>query len=65
MTHNGFVFGENVGSYDYDNRFNQMIAVMERLLDSQEKILDELRDIKVAVQEAGRISPVTGTSMDW
>lgn len=65
MTHNGFVFGNNAGSYDYDNRFNILVTLLERLVDSQDKILDELREIKIATQEAGRTGPITETRMDW
>lgn len=65
MSHNGFVFGTNAGSYEYDNRFNLLMSMLERLVNSQERILDELRDIKIATQEAGRIGPVTDTRLDW
>lgn len=63
MSHNGFVFGTNAGSFEYDQRFNQIMTMLERLVDSQQRIIDELREIRSAIQESGNIGPIEETRM--
>lgn len=65
MTHSGYVFGTDANSFEYDQRFNQIMSMMERLVDVQQRTLEELREIKIAIQESGRIPPVTETRIDW
>jgi hypothetical protein len=60
---NGFVFSTDAGSYDYDQRFNSIVTILERLVDSQQRIIDELREIRVAIQESGNIGPIEETRM--
>jgi len=51
---NGFVFGENNSSFVYDNRIDRLISVMEQMVALQRQMVEEIRDLKATVTEAGR-----------
>lgn len=61
---NGFVFGENASSFDYDHRFNQIMDMIGELVNLQRMTLEELRDIKHTLQEGHNIGPIEEVRMD-
>lgn len=51
MNSSGFVFGDNVSSFDYDNKFDRLMTVLDQFVALQHQLIDEVRDLKSTVQE--------------
>jgi len=51
-----FFAGQNNSSFDYDEKFGEMVRLLERLVDVQEKILHEIRDLRRDMQDQNIIN---------
>jgi hypothetical protein len=51
-----FFAGQNNSSFDYDEKFGEMVRLLERLVDVQEKVLHEIRDLRRDMQDQNIIN---------
>jgi hypothetical protein len=43
---NGFVYGENNSSFVYDNRMDQLLSALEKIVDVQREVLEEIKTLR-------------------
>jgi hypothetical protein len=61
---NGFVFGENNSSFVYDNRLDQLLSAMERMVSIQHEILEEIRNLRADLKDSN-VSWRDHTNDEW
>lgn len=49
---NGFTFGENNSNFVYDNRMDQLLSAMERMISIERDILEEIRNLRADLKDA-------------
>jgi hypothetical protein len=49
---NGFTFGENNSSFVYDNRLDQLLTAMERIISIDHDILEEIRNLRADLKDS-------------
>ena len=60
MNSSGFVFGDNVSSFDYDNKFDRLMTLLDHMVSLQQQLIDEVRELKSTVQEISQTQSFNG-----
>lgn len=48
---NGFTFGENNSNFVYDNRIDQLLSSMERMISIEREMLEEIKNLRADLRD--------------